>query len=774
LHLEAIMKPRLKWFALLAVVTVLFFWKIVLSGQFSMILEYEGANQGYSWYHFSAASLQKGVLPLWDPYTHSGRSFSGEMQTGLFYPLKLPLYFWPLKEGKPLSERGFHILYVFAHLLAAGFMFLLAEELGLERFPAFVSAICFGLGGFVGKTMWPDMVDSAIWLPLIFLFLLRALNAGLTAKGAAHAALAGAAMGMSVLGGRLHVPLMEGLVVVSAAAFFACAPCFEPSRPAKRDERATRSLIPFGGTALSQPLLWAAVAVAIVAVIAFAVSAVQLLPSMEYSKMASRALGGDLTMPARQKIPYAHLNDGFLPNAIFAFFLAYPFGGNIGHGEVSPYLGVLPSLLAGIGIWRGWKQPWVRYLAGLAVLSFFYSLGLFTLLHGLLYALVPYLWMGREPGRFIYLTHFALALLAGFGVRAVLSEQAPEFLPRLLKPLRWVVGLVAAGLAVQAMLNYPPVNEWSYFALTFFLAALIFVACAAHGRRGREMQAIAVLLILFDFGPTHWIIHNKAEESRKGTNHLALLLNCRGMADFLKAQPGLFRVDITGSGEPNIGDLYGVQTTGGMSATQLDYYGRFFVLARRAFDLLNVRYLVRKQPLPDDKLVFQDGTWSIYENASCYPRAWVVHQAEVEPSAEALLQRVGSASFDPRQAALLARPLETQLEPAAAGQADTAEVTDYGANRIQVRVRARSRGLLVLSEVDYPGWRATVNGAPAAIHRVDGLLRGVAVPPGESIIVFRYVPRSVLAGALLSCVSLLAIAGFAVVVFRKPAVGRGP
>jgi len=763
------MKPRLKWFALLALVTTLFFWKIVLSGQFSMILEYEGANQGYSWYHFTAASLQKGVLPLWDPYTHSGRSFSGEMQTGLFYPLKLPLYFWPLQEGKLLSERLFHLLYVFAHLLAAIFMFLLAEELGLERFPAFVSAICFGLGGFVGKTMWPDMVDSAIWLPLILLFLLRALNAGLTAKGAAHAGLAGAALGMSVLGGRLHVPLMEGLVVVSAAAFFACAPCLEQSR---ERERAVRSLIPLGGTALSRPLIWAAIAVAIVAVIAFAVSAVQLFPSMEYSKMAIRALGGDLAMPARQKIPYAYLNDGFLPNAIFAFFLVYPFGGNIGHGEVSPYLGVLPSLLAGIGIWRGWKQPWVRYLAGLAVLSFVYSLGFFTLLHGLLYALVPYLWMGREPGRFIYLTHFAMALLAGFGAQAVLSEEAPQFLPRLLKPLKWVIGLVAAALAVQAMLNYPAVNEWSYFELTFLLAALIFVTCAAHGRRGREMQAIAVLLILFDFGPTHWIIRNKADELSKGTNHLALLLNCRKMADFLKAQPGLFRVDVTGDWAPNIGDLYGIQTTGGMSATELDSHGRFFVLDRRAFDLLNVRYLVRKQPLPNDKLVFQDGTWSIYENASCYPRAWVVHQAEVEPSAEALLRRVGSASFDARQAALLGRPLETQLQPAAAPQADTAEVTDYGATRVQVRVRARSRGLLVLSEVDYPGWRARVNGAPAAIHRVDGLLRGIVVPPGESMAALRYVPGSVLAGGILSLISLIGVVGFAAVVFRKSAVGR--
>jgi hypothetical protein len=786
------LKRRSIWLILLTLVTTLFFWKILFTDQFSMLLEYEGTNQGYSWDHFSAASLQKGVLPLWDPYAHSGRSFVGEMQTGLFYPLKLVLYYWPLKPGQPLSERLFHIVFVLAHLLAAAFMFLLAEELGLAAFPAFVAAICFGLGGFVGKSMWPDMVDSAIWLPLIFLCLLRALRAEARPEGAAWAGLAGLALGLSVLGGRLHLPLMNGIVVVTAAAFFACAVPSPKSQVPSRESLGRGTWDSRLGTwdwRLGTWNLrlgtwgWAASVVAIIAVVGFLFGAIQLFPSLEYSKLAIRALGGELALAARQKIPYADLNDGFLPQALVSFFHVYPFDGNVGHGEVSPYFGVLPSLLALIGMWRNWKRPWVRYLAGLAVLSFFYTLGVYSLLHGLLYALVPFLWMGREAARFIYLTHFALALLAGFGAQSLLSAEAREFLPGLLRPMNWVIGGIAAGLLAQAMLAQPPPNEWSYFTLAFLAAAWGLLAWVNLGRPlHAAVPALMVLLILFDFGPTHWIIHDKNQESKQGTNHLQALLDCANVARFLKSQPGLFRVDVTDPEPvrnseqdlaPNIGDFYDIQTTGGMSATEYADYGRFFELDRRAFDLLNVQYFVRKKPdpaNPDRRLVFEDGPWKVYRSDTSYPRAWLVHQAVVEPARDKLLKQAGDKSFDPLQAALLARPLTAPPARPAAGAAESATVERYRGDRIQIRVRAAAAGLLVLSEVDYPGWRVTVNGRPGRIERVDGLLRGVVVGAGENVVVFHYAPRSVLFGGILSAASLLGILAFAFMTLRKSSV----
>src|SRR5215475_15250556 len=112
------------WLLLLAVVVALFFWNILFTNQFSMLLNWEPVNQAYAWYNYSARTIQQGIIPAWDPYTLSGHTFVGETQTGLFYPLKVLLYFWPLDHSGLLSERFFHQLYVLAHLLAGIFMFL--------------------------------------------------------------------------------------------------------------------------------------------------------------------------------------------------------------------------------------------------------------------------------------------------------------------------------------------------------------------------------------------------------------------------------------------------------------------------------------------------------------------------------------------------------------------------------------------------------------------------------------------------------------------------
>jgi uncharacterized membrane protein YfhO len=75
--------------------------------------------------------------------------------------------------------------------------------------------------------------------------------------------------------------------------------------------------------------------------------------------------------------------------------------------------------------------------------------------------------------------------------------------------------------------------------------------------------------------------------------------------------------------------------------------------------------------------------------------------------------------------------------------------------------------LLVLSEIFYPGWRATVNGKKARIHEVDGALRGVVIPRGESRIVFRYTPWSFWLGALLSVVAFSGTLAAVILTRRK-------
>src|SRR5258705_5750029 len=106
---------RRGWTLLLLVTVPLFYWKILFTKQFSILWQWEPVTQSYSWYNFAASSIHKGILPIWDPYRFSGNTFIGEMQTGLFYPLKFLVYLMPLDGNGLVSERIYNQFYVLTH-----------------------------------------------------------------------------------------------------------------------------------------------------------------------------------------------------------------------------------------------------------------------------------------------------------------------------------------------------------------------------------------------------------------------------------------------------------------------------------------------------------------------------------------------------------------------------------------------------------------------------------------------------------------------------------
>jgi hypothetical protein len=80
------------WVLALTIIVLLSYWKIVFTKQFSIVWQWEMVSQYYAWDTYAAANVHKGIVPLWDPFRYGGTSFTGEMQTGLFYPFKLALY----------------------------------------------------------------------------------------------------------------------------------------------------------------------------------------------------------------------------------------------------------------------------------------------------------------------------------------------------------------------------------------------------------------------------------------------------------------------------------------------------------------------------------------------------------------------------------------------------------------------------------------------------------------------------------------------------------
>jgi uncharacterized membrane protein YfhO len=78
---------------------------------------------------------------------------------------------------------------------------------------------------------------------------------------------------------------------------------------------------------------------------------------------------------------------------------------------------------------------------------------------------------------------------------------------------------------------------------------------------------------------------------------------------------------------------------------------------------------------------------------------------------------------------------------------------------------------MVLSEVDYPGWRATIDGNPSAVRRADVALQGVVVPPGEHTVEFALASTTQRAGIIMSLLGVAACAALAAIdgVRRTPA-----
>lgn len=101
--------------------------------------------------------------------------------------------------------------------------------------------------------------------------------------------------------------------------------------------------------------------------------------------------------------------------------------------------------------------------------------------------------------------------------------------------------------------------------------------------------------------------------------------------------------------------------------------------------------------------------------------------------------------------------------------AGTARVTAYRAHEVVIEATVSRPALLVLTDADYPGWRATVNGLAAPVIRVDTVFRAVAVTAGTHAIRFEYVPWSARLGAAVSGIAWFATAGAVAWTLRRRA-----
>jgi hypothetical protein len=165
------------------------------------------------------------------------------------------------------------------------------------------------------------------------------------------------------------------------------------------------------------------------------------------------------------------------------------------------------------------------------------------------------------------------------------------------------------------------------------------------------------------------------------------------------------------------------------------------------------------------KPVYDDGAAQILRNEKALPRVWLVAEAEAVDGEEALSRIRGRGpSFDPRRTALL--EVQPRRLPALPGgpisSGASAKIVAYENNSLAIETVADTASVLVVSEINYPGWIATVDGARAPIHVADFLLRGIMLPTGSHHVEMRYTAPAARNGALISLASIVLLGGFAI------------
>jgi uncharacterized membrane protein YfhO len=127
-------------------------------------------------------------------------------------------------------------------------------------------------------------------------------------------------------------------------------------------------------------------------------------------------------------------------------------------------------------------------------------------------------------------------------------------------------------------------------------------------------------------------------------------------------------------------------------------------------------------------------------------------------------------AFEPRDEVLL----ETGLARSApADFSSSVRIAEETADRVRLDVELSTDGHVVLVDTYDPGWRAQVDGRPAALLRANLAFRAVAVPAGRHVVEMAYRPPLALAGLALSGLSLLLIFILALVVPRRSSPAGG-
>lgn len=669
---------------------------------------------------------------LWNPYQSCGEPFFANTAMGLLYPLHL--LFLVLE-----PNRALHVVLIANMVIGATGMLLLLRQLGLGWIAAVGGALVFELGDPMSQlTGWSPMQSGPwAWLPWALLLCERLLRAPSGRRIAALAVV-------------LTLELLPGWVLITALTY----------------------------QLIALRLLWEVITVrsrhswrpvaAVVAGLALApcLAAVQLLPAAELAHESFR-----VAVEASEFMNYGAV----MPDVLGAI-----------RSRVPPVPFMAGALL--LAVVAPLISPQWRSVAFYIVIGLLY--GILALGRGTpLYALYAHLPPGaatiRYPFRLFWICGLCLAVLSAFSLDALASSGER-------RRAGWRAAAIGLAAAL-ALFAFVPGGLRAVEVVTLGAIVAMLFATAARPRLGAHAATLVAVAVALNLGAVSVRYQGRLVPSLQGywrhadsfaaidppfsaQDRLLIMSSVASLNDFslMQKTATLVRMPDVYDYEALLGQRHTEYITtmyrGVPINTLDDLMTKHLVMGgfqRRLLDLAAVRYVVAT-PSEDvfgwgldlPRAPFGDDAVRFYRNDHALARARYVPRIEVIPDRSVVLNRLVYGDDDLEQVAFVEEATPSGFTGAAGAAAEpgTARFVTDDPEHLVIEVEAPAAGFLVLADQFYPGWRATVNGAPVPIYRANYMFRLIEVPAGSSRVEFRYRPTSVAVGAGVSLAGLGALA----------------
>lgn len=728
-------RNRSDWYAVAALILLwlVFFWRHFALAPVDRVALPTGdfTDHFYVLRSYAFDELKAGRFPLWGGNgVFSVYPFQADPESALFYPpVLINLLAWLAIGAERFPLAGFDVESLGHVLLASLLTYLFLRTEVRKKAAALFGSVAFSYGGYL--VTYPlqqiSFLEAAVWLPL------------------------------SLLGAKLLNDTGRRRYLVLTAGALALA--FLPGNPQNLVFLTYTTLAYYFYRCWRTRTSWrlAIGRIALVGLLALGLSAVQLLPSVEWWRHSTRA-----------SIPFDKAAVGLPPSDVVQLVLT---------GLVSwwqpLYTGIATLALASVALLTSGptRRTNAPFWVGLALVALVFSFGKNLFGYEIAHLFLPGIGLFRNQERHAYLVTFALATLSAYGADVLLSS--------LRRPDRRLIGEIAAWLRRalpvvflvlvafialnQMQLKIGDGGEASARAAVLLLAlaftTLLFYARLYRPGLRHVLGVLLLLVLVFDL----FSVNRARYYAPYHDPHTVTPLWAQVLADqdFFRVQEDEFPIIRDVAGRRRLRQVSGV-------AIRLAHYDEFLT---RAFEdvrwkLMGVKYVVTwrgslitwQEKRVEAEMLAQEGEGEtlkhLYRLRDAPKPAWVVHTVEVATDHDALYSRMNAPDFDPFAAALVWKPAAVEPgDPAA----DEVSVTSFEPNHIALRGRLGAAGLLVLGEVTYPGWRAYVDDQPVELFEAYGVLRAVAVPAGEHLVEFHFQPATFYAGAAISLVSVLVV-----------------